>query len=114
MKGNEPMRVAGWMVISLSVIGSLLVGMVGLFALLVAFNGVSEAKATPLLIAYLVLLLAVLGFTGWASRWSFQTLTWRTRWSSWVRGPLAVVAVLFLATLLLGIGLFVLVMLNVA
>jgi hypothetical protein len=114
MKGDRTMRVASWLVISLSVIGTLLVGLVGLFALLVAFNGVSEVRATPLIIAYLVLLLAVLGIAGWASRRSFQTLTLRTCWSVWVQVPLAVAAVSFLSTVILGIGLTVLVMLGVS
>ncbi|RIK30958.1 MAG: hypothetical protein DCC55_37020 [Chloroflexi bacterium] len=108
------MRVAVWLVPSLAVASLLVVGSFGLLGLLVALNGVSEARGGPLVITYLVLLLATIVFALWASRWSFQRLTLRTTWSLWVRAPIAIIATVALATAILVTGFFVLVLLGVS
>jgi EamA domain-containing membrane protein RarD len=108
------MRTALWLVTSLSVISLLVIGSFGFLGMLVALNGVSEARGGPLVITYLVLLLALLVFVLWASRWSLQRLAKRTAWSLWVSAPLAIVATVALATAILAIGFFGLVLLGVS
>ncbi|HMN30386.1 MAG TPA: hypothetical protein PKE45_19705 [Caldilineaceae bacterium] len=108
------MRIAVWLVPSIAVFSLLLVGSVGLFALLIALNGVSEARGGPLIVIYLVLLLVVTLFTLWASRWSLQRLSLRTNWPLWLRVPIALLAPVAVATVILFTALFALVMVGVS
>lgn len=108
------MRAALWLVTILSVTSSLIIGSFGFLGMLVALNGVSETRGAPLIITYLVLLLAVLVFTLWASRWSLHRLARRTTWSLWLSAPLAIVGTVALATAILAIGFFGFVMLGVS
>jgi hypothetical protein len=76
--------------------------------------GVSEARGGPLIITYIVLLLAMLVFTLWASRWGLHRLVQRTAWSLWVSAPLAIVGAVAVGTAVLTIGFFGLVLLGVS
>jgi hypothetical protein len=106
------MHKADWLVPGLAVMSLLLVGVVGFFSLLLAFNGVSEAKATPLIIAYPLLLLAILVLTFRAGRWSLQSLGGRTNWSFWLRAPIAFLATVTAATAVLIIVFSILVLIG--
>lgn len=108
------MRAAVWLTPALAVTGTLLMGGVGFFAMLVALNGVSEARATPLLVAYLLLLLVNLVFTVWASRQIRQRLGARTRWPHWVQASAALLATLLVAWAALLIGSLILLLVGVA
>lgn len=107
------MRVAVWLVPSLAVVSLLVIGGFGFLGLLVALNGVSEARGGPLIIVYLILFVATLIFASWASRQGLQRLTLRTNWSPWVSAPVAILATVALATAILTVGFFVLVLIGV-
>ena len=107
------MRIVTWLAPMLAAVGLLFNGVLGAFFLLVALNGASEARGGALLIAYLLLLLADLAFAVWASRWSMQKLSLRTRWPLWVQTSIAVVATLFVATAALSIGFLVIIAVGV-
>lgn len=108
------MHIAMWLVPSLAVTSLLLIGAFGFFGLLVALNGVSEARGGPLVITYLILLLATTVLTTWVSRWSLQKLTLRTTWSPWVRAPMAIVVAVALGTTILVISFLALVLIGVS
>ncbi len=94
------MRAALWWVIGISVISLLIVGALGFLALLLAFNGVSEARAMPFIVAYFVLLIAICGFPFWAGRKIFHKLTQRADRSLWISILLTVLS----GTALLAVG----------
>jgi uncharacterized membrane-anchored protein len=106
------MRAALWSVISLSVISLVIVGVLGFLALLLAFNGVSEARATPLLVAYFVLLLATLGATFWLSPRIFRRFSPTA--SRWISIPLTVLSMIVIGIAVLAVGFFVLTLMGTA
>lgn len=97
-------RVVVWLIPALAVTGLLFVGFVGFVSLLVTLNGVNEARAMPLFIVYLVLLLADLIFVVWASRWIWQKTRARTDWPRWVQASVAAISALLAASVALLIG----------
>jgi hypothetical protein len=108
------MRKVDWLVPGLAAMSLLLVGVVGFFSLLLAFNGVSEDKATLPIIAYPLLLLAILVLTFRAGRWSLQSLSSRTTWSLWLRAPIAFLSAVTAATAVLIIVFFILLLIGVS
>ena len=80
-----------FMVVAVLAAGLLLIlGLVWLVALLVVMNGVSEAKATQILISYLVLVIVTVIAGGLVGRWGARTLVTNSNWSIWVSGLLIV------------------------
>lgn len=104
------MRAALWWVLGISVLSLLIVGALGFLALLLAFNGVSEARATPFIVAYFVLLIAICGFAFWAGRRIFHKLTQRADRSLWISVPLTILLTALSGAALLAVGFFALVM----
>ncbi len=82
----------------------LLFGLAWLFALLVIMNGVSEARATPILISYLVLLLLTVVGGGWAGGWGSRMLVTTWNWNKWVSGLLTLLALGVSGIVILVIG----------
>jgi hypothetical protein len=90
-----------WLVPSLAVATLLLFGAALFFVLIVAMNGFQEPAATVILAAYLVLLLTAIGSSIWSSRRGLRYLARRTQWPAWLSGPLVLVTVLAMTTLVL-------------
>ena len=82
----------------------LVAGVVWLFGLLVALNGVSEAKATPILVGYLVLLVFTVILAGIAGGWGARAFTGVTNWSIWLTGPLTILVVNVVGIIVIGLG----------
>jgi hypothetical protein len=95
---------AVWIVPGLTVAILLLIGLSLLFGMLVLMNGFSGSSASILLGAFLILLIAMLPFGGWVSRWGVQTLALRTHWSLWVCAPVTMVTTIAVVSGILFLG----------
>ncbi len=101
-----------WVVATTNALLVLFLGVCWYFFLLLALNGVSSARAQPVLTGGIVIaiLAIIMGFA--AGGWGAQAFTTATRWSFWLVAPALIVVTLVVTSLFFFVSTIVLLIVN--
>lgn len=88
-----------WILATANALFVLLLSLCWFFFLLLALNGVSEARAQPVLLSGIVVAVAMIVLSFGAGGWGTRSLIAATDWSFWLVGPALVVVTLVVTSL---------------